>query len=167
MKSNHERRPRLLTSILRHLRGQYLGAIALFVALGGTSYAALRIPAGSVGNRQIKNHAITPIKFDRNSIAGYVRAYAQINAQGQITASRPTANVIAWRTGSFQPGGLIKWSAAIPVSCFALASTSTPLGNASYASSALVGGAKANAETYIWLSAPGQAVNVAVVCPQP
>jgi hypothetical protein len=157
----------LLTKVLRHLRGQYLGAIALFVALGGTSYAALELPAGSVGNRQIKNHAITPIKFDKSTIAGFVRAYAQINAQGQITQSRPSASVAVWRTGSFQPGGLIKWSQGMPVSCFALATTNTPLGNASYASAALVGGAKTDAETYIWLSAPGQAVNLAIVCPQP
>jgi hypothetical protein len=166
MKSNDERRPRLLASILRHLRGQFLGAIALFVALGGTSYAALELPAGSVGNRQIKNHVITPIKFDKSTIAGYVRAYAQISADGQITESRPSASVVVWRTGSFQPGGLIQWSQAIPAACFALATTSN-LGAVGYASAQLASGGKHDAQTYVVLSAPGQAVSVAIVCPEP
>jgi hypothetical protein len=33
--------------------------IALFVALGGTSYAAFSLPAGSVGTKQLKNGAVT------------------------------------------------------------------------------------------------------------
>ena len=45
----------MLTKIVNHIRGQYLGAIALFIALGGTSYAAISLPAGSVGSRQLRN----------------------------------------------------------------------------------------------------------------
>ena len=33
--------------------------MALFVALGGTSYAALKLPKNSVGNRQLKTGAVT------------------------------------------------------------------------------------------------------------
>ncbi|MGA9859240.1 MAG: hypothetical protein WBQ18_15350, partial [Solirubrobacteraceae bacterium] len=68
-----------MTTVVRHLRSNVIAYLALFIALGGTGYAAIRIPNGSVGNRQLKNHAITPIKFDTGKIAGYVRAYAQIN----------------------------------------------------------------------------------------
>jgi len=32
---------------------------AVFLALGGTSYAAVSLPANSVGTKQIKNHAVT------------------------------------------------------------------------------------------------------------
>jgi|SRR5215218_7182015 len=42
-----------------HIRGNLVGYVALFVALGGTSYAAIRLPADSVGTRQVKNNAIT------------------------------------------------------------------------------------------------------------
>lgn len=37
--------------------------IALFVALGGTSYAAFSLPAGSVGTKQLKNGAVTRAKL--------------------------------------------------------------------------------------------------------
>ena len=72
-----------MTKLLGHLKSNAVAYLALFVALGGTSYAAIKLPAGSVGNRQLKNHSVTPIKLDTGSIAGYVRAYAQINAQGR------------------------------------------------------------------------------------
>lgn len=35
--------------------------LALFTALGGTSYAALSLPANSVGSRQIRNHSVKPL----------------------------------------------------------------------------------------------------------
>ena len=36
--------------------------VALIVALGGTSYAAIILPANSVGSRQLKNRAVTSSK---------------------------------------------------------------------------------------------------------
>jgi hypothetical protein len=39
-----------------------ISLIALFVALGGTSYAAFSLPKGSVGPAQLKNKAVTPSK---------------------------------------------------------------------------------------------------------
>lgn len=42
-----------------HIRAHCVGYVALFIALGGTSYAAIKLPANSVGNRQVKNNAIT------------------------------------------------------------------------------------------------------------
>src|SRR5688572_7898141 len=46
------------TRILEALRQQYLGALALFVALGGTSYAAVTLDAGSVGSREIADRSV-------------------------------------------------------------------------------------------------------------
>lgn len=37
--------------------------LALFVALGGVSYAATQLPANSVGTAQIKKNAVTPAKL--------------------------------------------------------------------------------------------------------
>jgi hypothetical protein len=41
-----------------HLRSQAVGYLALFVALGGTSYAAVRLPGNSVGAKQIAKNAV-------------------------------------------------------------------------------------------------------------
>ena len=64
--------------VLEHIRRNVVGYIALFVALGGTGYAAATIPQGSVGSRQIKNHAIDPIKLNPKFINGNVRAWAVV-----------------------------------------------------------------------------------------
>jgi hypothetical protein len=42
--------------------------IAVFVALGGGAYAAFKLPANSVGSRQLKNSAVTPRKVARATI---------------------------------------------------------------------------------------------------
>ena len=65
--------------IWRHVRANTVAYIALFVALGGTSYAATQLPANSVGARQIKNHSITPIKLNPSDIGASVRFWAVIN----------------------------------------------------------------------------------------
>jgi hypothetical protein len=158
----------VMTRIVGHLKHNVVAYLALFVALGGTSYAAIKIPAGSVGNRQLKNHSVTPIKFERNSIAGYVRDYIQINSVGQIVASHPRARLIVWRTSGPQAGGLVQWSQPIPASCFALATTTTQDGVVSYASVQAGGvGTKSDAQTAVLLSAAARAVNIAIMCPQP
>ncbi|HEY5429575.1 MAG TPA: hypothetical protein VIK04_10700 [Solirubrobacteraceae bacterium] len=161
MKASH------MTKVLGHLKSNAVAYLALFVALGGTGYAAVRIPRGSVGTTQLKNHSVTPIKLARGSIAGYVRAYAQINADGQITSARPAAKVILWQTSSPLQGGTIKWSQSIPRSCFAVATTTTLSPGGSSASAVLAGGGESDALTYVTLSAPEQGVNVAIICPQP
>lgn len=45
-------------SLRVHVRHNLVAYLALFVALGGTSYAAVRLPANSVGARQIKKNAV-------------------------------------------------------------------------------------------------------------
>jgi hypothetical protein len=49
--------------MLGYLRRHHLALIALFIALGGTSYAATRLPADSVGTSQIRNGAVTASKL--------------------------------------------------------------------------------------------------------
>ena len=46
-----------------------IACIALAVALSGTSYAALVLPANSVGSKQIKNRSIQRIDIGRKTIA--------------------------------------------------------------------------------------------------
>jgi hypothetical protein len=50
--------------IARH----HLALIALFVALGGTSYAAVQLPASSVGTKQLKKNAVTAKKIRNGAV---------------------------------------------------------------------------------------------------
>jgi hypothetical protein len=157
-----------MTKLFSHIRSNGIGYLALFVALGGTSYAAVNLPAGSVGNRQLKNDSITSNKLNPGSIAGYVHDWAEIAPGGQLIASRTRAHLVSWvDTGSF-PGGIVSWGQAIPRSCIASATTgaSAP---ATYASASVISGPKGGqfVGAQISLSAPGAYVAVAVICPQP
>ena len=73
--------------VIAHFRGNLIGWIALFVALGGTGYAAVSIPRNSVGAAQIRNRSITPAKFNPSAIGGSVRAWAIIRANATVLAS--------------------------------------------------------------------------------
>ncbi|MGO9885015.1 MAG: hypothetical protein ACLPV4_18620 [Solirubrobacteraceae bacterium] len=149
--------------VLNHLRSNVVAYVALFVALGGTSYAAISLPAGSVGNRQLKNHSITPVKLDRGSIAGYVRDWAEIDPSGQLVASQPSAHLVGWSA----TGGIVNWGDAIPRSCIAIASTDAASPVAS-AGATILSGAKPGpyVGAQVLLSTPTE-ISVAVICPQP
>ena len=45
-----------------------IAVIALFVALGGASYAAIKIPKNSVGTKQLKKNAVTSAKVKNRSL---------------------------------------------------------------------------------------------------
>jgi len=100
-----------MTRLLAHARRNAVAYLALFVALGGTSYAAFSLPAGSVGARQIQNRVITPTKFAPNSIAASIRAWAQLVWAGawNVTASSsdvevattPRGEMVTWRHTRF------------------------------------------------------------------
>ncbi|MDQ6822022.1 MAG: hypothetical protein M3076_17055 [Actinomycetota bacterium] len=50
----------MLRRLRRHASyANVASTLALFIALGGVSYAAIRLPAGSVGTAQIRSHAVT------------------------------------------------------------------------------------------------------------
>jgi hypothetical protein len=60
-----------------------ISLIALFVALGGTSYAVIRLPAKSVGNRELKSNAVTSSKIRAQSIArSDLSASARVGSRG-------------------------------------------------------------------------------------
>jgi hypothetical protein len=54
--------------LIGHLRSNAIAYVALFVALGGTSYAALKIPKNSVGTKQLKSNAVTGPKVKNGSL---------------------------------------------------------------------------------------------------
>jgi hypothetical protein len=102
--------------LAHHLRSNVVAYLALFVALGGSSYAAFRLPAGSVGTNQLRNHSITPNKFDTGKIGAYVRAYAVIEGGTTVLDSRPRAQVTSWDPAF--AAGTVSWGSAISTSCF-------------------------------------------------
>ena len=54
--------------LLAYLRRHHIALVALFVALGGTSYAAVSLPASSVGSKQIKTNAVSSSKVANGSL---------------------------------------------------------------------------------------------------
>ncbi|HTT94529.1 MAG TPA: hypothetical protein VMF55_07635, partial [Solirubrobacterales bacterium] len=57
---------------------------ALFIALGGTGYAAFKLPKNSVGSRQIKVGAVTAAKIKQGAIG---RAQIDLGALGTVPTS--------------------------------------------------------------------------------
>lgn len=55
---------------LRFLRGNTIALLALFVALGGTTYAATSLPRNSVGAKQLKKNAVTNPKIANGAVTG-------------------------------------------------------------------------------------------------
>jgi hypothetical protein len=154
-----------LTKATRHIRANAIAWLALMVALGGTSYAAVNLPAGSVGAKQLKNHSITQVKLDPQSIGAVVRYWAVIDPRGRVIASRPKARIVIWGGR----GGSLTWGRRIPSGCFSLATVdgiSPPEGlQVGFASTAIIGDELAVA-TFAPSGAPdAKRVNVAVLCP--
>lgn len=155
-----------MNRIVSHLRGNAVAYLALFIALGGSSYAAFVLPANSVGTKQIRNHAITPIKLDPKRIGASVRAWAVIQNGTKVVASRPRARVVSWDP-TFA-AGVVSWGSAVSRSCFPLAT-----GSGETVQAAVLPGAHGFGYVHFDLSnASGQphagpVTFIAVLCPQP
>jgi hypothetical protein len=74
------------SAIFAHLRGNIVAYTALFLAVGGTSYAAVSLPAGSVTSKALAPGAVTHSKLASNSVT------ASNVKQGSLTS------------GLFKPG---------------------------------------------------------------
>jgi len=64
--------------------------MALVVALGGTSYAAIKLPANSVGPKQIKSNAVTSGKVKNGSLRSQDFKAGQIPAGATGATGEPT-----------------------------------------------------------------------------
>jgi hypothetical protein len=66
-----------------------MATVAVFIALGGASYAAVKLPKNSVGTKQIKNNAITGAKIKNGAISG---SKVNLSSLGQVpTAANATS----------------------------------------------------------------------------
>lgn len=131
-----------MTRILNHARTNLVAYIALFVALGGTSYAAISLPAGSVGTKQLRNGAvtsrklangsITPAKLNSRTVGGTVRHWAFVNQDGTVIGGSRGARV------SLGPNGApyyVSWGDQFSHSCAVLANSPGTEGTAPIADS--------------------------------
>jgi hypothetical protein len=57
----------MVSHLLRYLQQHHLALLALFLATGGVSYAAVHLPAHSVGTNQLKNSAVTKRKIAKKT----------------------------------------------------------------------------------------------------
>ena len=72
---------------LGYVRRHHVGLLALFLALGGTSYAAVKLPRNSVGTAQIKNHAVTTSKLSTATVKALKGAKGATGATGPAGAN--------------------------------------------------------------------------------
>jgi hypothetical protein len=75
-------------SFRRHLSfANVTASLALFVALGGTGYAAIRIPRHSVGNAQLQTNAVSASKIRANAVgSSEIRANAVGSSEVRVNA---------------------------------------------------------------------------------
>jgi hypothetical protein len=104
--------------IAGHLRANVVGYVALFAALGGTSYAAVRLAPGSVTSSALAKGAVTHSKLAPGSVGGNDIAKRSLSAAvfkpgALLTAVKAGANGAAGANGS---GGLAGSAGASGVS---------------------------------------------------
>lgn len=110
----------MITSLVHHARRHVIGYVALtcsMLALAGASYAALKIPNGAVGERQLRNHAIDPIKFDPIYQSGFLRHWASVSGTGGLVTSSPGGQSAADGIGNT----VLTWGDGFSDRCAALA----------------------------------------------
>jgi hypothetical protein len=78
--------------------------LALFVAMGGTGYAASHLPKNSVGTRQLKKNAVTGAKVKPRTLrASDVKA-------GEFATPANLAHINAAKLGGIAPAGFVQGS---------------------------------------------------------
>ncbi|HXR59976.1 MAG TPA: collagen-like protein, partial [Solirubrobacterales bacterium] len=76
----------IVSSILDKLTyANVVATLALFVALGGASYAALQLPKNSVGAKQLKKNAVTSRKIAKGAVT---RAKLSADAMSALEGPR-------------------------------------------------------------------------------
>jgi hypothetical protein len=56
--------------VVTYVRRHHVALLALFVAIGGTTYAAANLPRGSVGTRQLRRNSVVSSKVKDGSLEG-------------------------------------------------------------------------------------------------
>jgi hypothetical protein len=110
----------MIRVLVQHARRHVIAYIALacsMLSLAGAAYAGLQIPAGAVGERQLQNKVIDPVKWDLNYTTGFVRRWATISASGSILSTSPGGQSKATGTGNV----VVTWGDAFAGWCAPIA----------------------------------------------
>lgn len=106
--------------ILSRIRANIVAYLALFLALTGTSVAAV----------SLANHSVDPVKLDSRTIGGYVREWASVNANGHVVASGGFVTVRVQQNGELPGRYYFTWHTKLTGPCTVLGSVDTGRGNA-------------------------------------
>jgi len=94
-----------------------VACVALFVALGGTSYAAITLPANSVGTEQIKKSAVTGAKVKNATLTGAKIASATLTGAKIADATLTGVDIADGAVGPAKfgtvPGARVRRVAAV------------------------------------------------------
>jgi hypothetical protein len=75
-----------------------VSVIALFIALGGASYAAFKLPKNSVGRKQLKKNAVTTAKIKNSAVTGTKVKNGSLTganvADGSLTGAQINASTL-------------------------------------------------------------------------
>jgi hypothetical protein len=89
-----------MSRLRRHLSpALVISCLALLAAVGGTGYAAIKLPPGSVGTKQLKNGAVVAAKVKPRSLL------ARNFKPGQLPSGPPGAQGLPGAAGPQGPGG--------------------------------------------------------------
>ncbi len=126
--------------LLSHLRANAVAYLALFVAMGGTGYAATNLPPHSVGDRQLRNNSIDPDKLNPRYIRGSVRIWASVSASGKVVAGGRGVKIVPQGDipGDYLISPASRSSTAIPRRCAAIASVDDTSSEPGYANAEVV-----------------------------
>jgi hypothetical protein len=91
-----------VTRLLAHARQNLVAYLALFVALGGTSYAAL-----TINGSQIRNRSIDAVKLNPKTIAASIKAWAIVYAGSNSAGAGAASSSV--RVSAIGAGETITW----------------------------------------------------------
>jgi hypothetical protein len=72
-----------------------VSVLALFIALGGSAYAALKLPKNSVGSKQIKKNAVTSAKVKNGTLTASDTKKGQFALPGDLSKYLPAGGTAA------------------------------------------------------------------------
>lgn len=85
---------------LRPSPAMIVAIIALVLALGGTSYAAIMLPAGSVGTKQLQKNAVIGSRVKNGSLSVADINAASLSGLGRVALNHGFASLAADATGT-------------------------------------------------------------------
>lgn len=106
-----------------------MATVAMFIALGGVGYAAMKLPKNSVGTKQLKNGAVTKRKISKSTLAalrsgpGVPGKDGQQGPAGADGQQGPAGTSIRW--------ALVNWSGDIVASSGGVTKVTIPEQNSS------------------------------------